>query len=247
MEIYIIRLQKILYDNNVCDSHGIEHSVIVMNNAKKALESEDYNLNDNQKRAVILAALLHDADDRKFFPNNKNFENLISVLEGYDSDFINLVIKMVDLVSSSKNGDNIPDGVAEWMLIPRYSDRLEAIGKIGIKRCYQFGITTKNPLYTENTKRLLDEKDLFELATEERYKNYKGYSDSMIDHYYDKLLRATFFPIKNEFFDYESNKRRKPLIDFLIYFSKNKTMCNQNVEDFIANYKLSFFNNLYFI
>jgi uncharacterized protein len=232
MEIYINRLQKILYDNNVCYSHGIEHSVIVMNNAKKALDSEDYILDDNQKKAVLLAALLHDADDRKFFPNNKNFENLISVLEGEDSNFINLVIKMVDLVSSSKNGDNIPDGVAEWMLIPRYSDRLEAIGKIGIKRCYQYGITTKNPLYTENTKRLLDEKDLFELATEERYKNYKGYSDSMIDHYYDKLIRASIFPIKNSFLTQEAAKRQRPLIEFLLYFGKKGSITNEDVEEF---------------
>jgi len=232
MEIYINRLQKILYDNNVCYSHGIEHSVIVMNNAKKALDSGDYNLDDNQKKAVLLAALLHDADDRKFFPNNKNFENLISVLEGENSDFINLVIKMVDLVSSSKNGDNIPDGVAEWMLIPRYSDRLEAIGKIGIKRCYQYGITTKNPLYTENTKRLLDEKDLFELATEERYKNYKGYSDSMIDHYYDKLIRASIFPIKNSFLTQEAAKRQRPLIEFLLYFGKKGSITNEDVEEF---------------
>lgn len=232
MEIYINRLQKILNDNNVCVSHGIEHSVIVMNNANKALESEDYNLNDSQKKAVLLAALLHDADDRKFFPNNKNFENLISVLEGENSDFINLVIKMVDLVSSSKNGDNIPDGVKEWMLIPRYSDRLEAIGKIGIKRCYQYGITTNNPLYTENTKRLLDEKDLFELATLERYKNYKGYSDSMIDHYYDKLIRASIFPIKNSFLTQEATKRQRPLIDFLLYFGKKGSITNEDVQKF---------------
>ena len=39
------------------------------------------------------------------------------------------------LVSASKNGDNIPKAISNklWMLIPRYSDRLEAIGIIGEK------------------------------------------------------------------------------------------------------------------
>ena len=43
-----------------------------------------------------------------------------------DNDSVNLIIKMISLVSSAVNGDNIPYNIEEWMLYPRYSDRLEA-------------------------------------------------------------------------------------------------------------------------
>jgi uncharacterized protein len=242
MEKYINRLNEIFQKNNVCKSHGILHAIKVMTNADNALSSANFKINDNIKISVLLAALLHDADDKKFFPNNLNFENLRFVLSDCDLDTVNLIIKMVDLVSSSKNGDNIPEEVKEckkkeWLLYPRYADRLEAIGIEGVERCYQYALTINNNLFVPTTPCPSSEEDIWKFATIERYKNYQGKSESMIDHYYDKLLRATFFPIKNEFFDYESNKRRKPLIDFLIYFSKNKTICNQDVENFIATYK----------
>lgn len=44
----------------------------------------------------------------------------------------------------------------------------------------------------------------------------------MIDHYYDKLLRASKFPIRNKYFDEETEIRRKPLIDFIFMFGRNK-------------------------
>lgn len=239
MEKYINRLNKILENNNVCKSHGIIHAIKVMNNAEKALLCANFKINENKKQCVLLAALLHDADDKKFFPNNLNFENLRYVLSDNNEELVNLVIQMVDLVSSSKNGDNIPEEAIknEWLLYPRYADRLEAIGLEGIHRCYRYALTTNNNLYLPSSPCPSIEEKIWEAATIERYNNYRGKSQSMIDHYYDKLLRATFFPIKNNFFDYESNQRRKPLIDFLLYFSKNKKITNEEIENFIANYK----------
>jgi uncharacterized protein len=235
---YINKLEKLLSDNNVCNSHGIGHSISVLNNARMALDSQKYSITSNERNMVLLAALLHDADDRKFFPNNKNYENVREILKGENQEFIDGIIKMIDLVSSSKNGDNIPDGMLEWMLIPRYADRLEAIGLIGIKRCWKYGKTTSNPLHTPNTPRPETEEEIWKLASEERYKSYKGSSDSMIDHFYDKLLRASKFPIRNIYFDIESKIRQKPLIDFLLYFSKKSNLSDNDVIDFIDKYQM---------
>jgi len=245
-EKYINKLDDILKINNVCLSHGIQHAIEVMCNAKNCIinnkiiiNNKTYELNEDEKKSILLAALIHDADDKKFFPNNKNYENLRLILEGESDNLINLVVTMVDLVSSSKNGDIIPDFVKDklWMLIPRYADRLEAIGIIGIQRCYQYGKTTNNPLFVPTTPRPIDIYDIWNYATEERYNSYTGKSNSMMDHYFDKLVRLTIFPIRNNFLDFECSKRRQPIINFILYFSSKNTFTDDDVLYFLKNVK----------
>ena len=233
------QLKQILEEKNVSPCHGIDHAKTVMYHAYCALE--EYDISKEDKLSVLLAALLHDADDGKFFPEHKNYENLRKILQqsGKSNNFIEDVVYMVSITSASKNGDRIPRCVRDkhWMLIPRYADRIEAIGIIGIERCYTY---TKNvsklPLYLEDTPRPKTEKEIWEFATEERYNNYKGKSLSMIDHYYDKLLRLSTFPIRNKYFDSECEKRRKPLIDFLLYFGQKGSITYEEVEDFIQKH-----------
>jgi uncharacterized protein len=251
-DLYINKLSILLQNNNVCPSHGIEHALSVMINARNCINSDNdtitigikdinrvFKLKNDEKKSILLAALLHDADDKKFFPNNNNYENLRSILEGESEDLINNVVTMVDLVSSSKNGDRIPEYIKgkEWMLIPRYADRLEAIGLIGIERCFQYGKTTKNPLFVSTTPRPRNINEIWDYASEERYNKYSGTSDSMMDHYFDKLLRVTLFPIRNKFLDYKCNERRQPLIDFVLYFSDKINMTENDVEEFLKEYK----------
>ena len=243
MQIYIDRLNQILTDNKVSECHGLNHAIAVMNNASNALYSNihNYNLTDEEKDSVLLAALLHDADDHKFFPDNHDYENLRNILNDKPNDFVYQVMFMVNLVSSSKNGDFIPDYIQqkEWMLIPRYADRLEAIGVIGIERCYMYG-KIKNPvakLYLDITERGFTESELWEIATVERYNSYSGNSMSMIDHYYDKLLRSSLFPIRNSYLDKECDKRRKPIIEFLLYFGKKGCITDEEIIEFIKSYK----------
>jgi len=237
MDNYIYKLNIILSTHNVCSSHGITHAITVMNHAKNALNQATFKIDKKNKNCVLLAALLHDADDRKFFPNNQNYENLKQILDDLPSDEVELIIKMVSLVSSSKNGDRIPEDAInnEWLLYPRYADRLEAIGIIGIERCYQYALTSKNPLYISTTPYVTTEEELWNVASIERYNRYTGFSNSMIDHYYDKLLRASMFPIRNIYFDKETEIRKKPLIDFILMFGRNKKISNEDIIIFIKN------------
>jgi len=211
MEANTILLEKTLNAKNVSPCHGIEHAKTVMYHAWCALEAFEIDnkikILDEDKIAVLLAALLHDADDQKFFPENKNYENLrsILVLNGKSPEFIDKVVYMVSIVSASKNGDTIPPAIIksnEYLLIPRYADRLEAIGLIGVERCHTYTKNVSNePLYLESTPKPKSEEEIWKFATMERYKAYKGKSASMIDHFYDKLLRLIDFPIRNSYFD----------------------------------------------
>ena len=64
-----------------------------------------------------LAALLHDADDKKYFPKNKRYENARSIMDKVlkkkaDTFDIALVKKeaceMISYVSASDNGNSVP-------------------------------------------------------------------------------------------------------------------------------------------
>jgi len=111
-------------------------------------------------------------------------------------NFIYLIDAVVDcnLVSTKKNGNKKIAVGQEWKLIPRGSDRVEAIGWIGVERCAKFCLENKIPLYVkEGDKKTLLPTTLYELglvATAKRFQVYQetGHSNSMIDHFYDKLL-----------------------------------------------------------
>ncbi len=214
------KVKTILEKQKICESHGFSHMYTVMQNAKSALVYHPTTLSMEIQLFVLLAALLHDIDDYKFFPKHKNNENARTILKelGIKED---VILEMIDLVSCSKNGDSMPKELPEYYY-PRYADRLEAIGQIGIKRCYQYCTTVKLPMYIESTKRAKDEKDLWDnIATKQRYSEYKGISVSMIDHYYDKLLQTSNFPIRNAYFDSECKKRNQVLVDFILEFGKH--------------------------
>lgn len=239
MDKYIEQLNIILTDAKVCKSHGINHAITVMEHSILALESKEYFITDEQKEAVKLAALLHDADDKKFFPEHKNYDNLRFILKCKSSDFVILVIKMVSLVSSSLNADRIPEDAAknEWMLIPRYADRVEAIGLVGIERCFQYNKTINCKLYTELTPRAKTVDEIYLIATKERYNNYKGDSVSMIDHYYDKLIRINNILIDNDYLVNLANKRNQVIIKFILWFGEKGTINNEEIEQFIEDEK----------
>jgi HD superfamily phosphodiesterase len=237
LEKYINELNTILTNNNVCYSHGIEHALSVLNHSIIALKYNKIPITPQQELAVKLASLLHDADDRKFFPLNTDYNNVKYILRNKKPDFVNLVIRMIDLVSSSKNADNIPDDVIgkEWMLIPRYCDRIEAIGIIGIKRCYQYNITINNKIFLNSTPKPKNINEIWEIATKERYNNYKGKSVSMMDHYFDKLIRLGLFEFDNEYLMNEAHERTQIILKFVLYFSSLENMTDSDIINFIKN------------
>ena len=62
---------------------------------------------------------------------------------------------MIELVSFSKNKDKVNNNLEIFAYYPRYSDRLEAIGRIGIVRGYTYGKGRGRKIWVQETPRPL--------------------------------------------------------------------------------------------
>ena len=219
------RLKELMVGKDV-GGHGFDHFVAVANHAVEALKYE--NISDRCKLQVELAALLHDADEDKIFPESVNYENarriLFETIDIEDKEtFIDEIIYMIDIVSCSRNGDNeVPQS---WMGIPRDCDRLEAIGQIGIDRCKEYTDHLGNPYHTDSTPRVTTVEELWSVATSDRFNGYMNgkKSPSMIDHYYDKLLHignSSSLRSQNPYILGEASKRNDIMVNFVLEYWK---------------------------
>jgi len=157
---------------------------------------------------------LHDADDRKYFKPTAEVQEEINRLDdgeaklrlqycnactvmqeiGAGDQVVSDALEMIGHVSTSANGNSVPEVALSnpEFLWPRFCDRLEAIGPIGAVRCYQYNTEIGAPLAVDSTPKPQSERELWEdHVVDERFINYQqsgGKSESMMDHYYDKLL-----------------------------------------------------------
>ncbi len=223
-------VEEFFIDMKVCKSHDIQHILRCLNMLNLALEHEI--LSERTKFILRVAVLLHDVDDGKFL-HTDNYDHAREIIRSYEvcSELEHEIIEVISYVSSSKNGDNIPDKAVdrEYLLYPRFVDRLDASGVTGVIRCYQYTKTIGNPLYLPDT---LKAENVWEVATEERYRNYKGKSISMIDHYYDKLLRLCNFTTNNLVLNKMKEDRLTPLLGVIEVFCSGQ-LTEQYMEDFV--------------
>lgn len=210
-------------------SHDFSHVMAVLSHVQRmVLHHPEPKLVPEQAENLNLAALLHDLDDRKFFPGHKNYENARGVLRQlFPSDWFRIenIVYIISLVSTSSNGNSAPmDDSNLWMLYPRFADRLEAIGQIGVERCRQYSLHVNRPLFTANTPRCTTEEELWKVATPERFQNYLKVkeSESMISHFYDKLLHiCSPEPLKllnNPYLNAEAEARHRYMVNYVLRF-----------------------------
>ncbi|WP_313579986.1 HD domain-containing protein [Chishuiella sp.] len=163
-EIKILSLTKDYIRKTFLDEgtgHDYFHIERVVVNAKKIVEKEKANA-----FLVELAAWVHDVGDYKLHGGIDKSEELIreflTSIE-VDEKTINKVIEIVSQVSFSKG--NIPTSIEAEIV--QDADRLDAIGAVGIARCFAYGGSTGSVLYNP----------------ENKTKN-----SSSIQHFYDKLF-----------------------------------------------------------
>lgn len=226
-------LAALCQKHGIPDSHGLAHATRVLGHAEKAVEAAAVPVPAHRALAIRLAALLHDADDRKYFKGRAKGEEYLNAIAlskeaGAPPPVVEEVVRMIDMVSCSKNGNSIPKDLGEdyELLYPRWADRLEASGEIGVVRCWQCSLEFGDPQSCEDTPRPKTAEEVWGLATEERFAEYQrtgGGSKSMMDHYYDKLLRVARpdkRSIRNSYLEAEMDKRAAPLVRICLAFGQ---------------------------
>jgi uncharacterized protein len=187
---------------------------------------------------VQVACLLHQVDDSKYFLTHMmNYENahaILSAIRMIDTESCTQILKMIDLVSCSKNGNNVPDSIVQsrdyHLLIPRWADRLEAVGPIGVVRCYQYSMEHSRPLSSETSPRATSPAEVWNYATPERFDAYiqaSSSSSDMISHYYDKLLHIACPPpefVRNSYLEEQARESSKELVGMCIRFGRTGTV-----------------------
>ena len=130
---------------------------------------------------VSLGALLHDIADSKFYNGDeaigpkkaRDFLNREKVPE----DVIAHVIKIIENISF-KGGNKKQKFFSNELAVVQDADRLDALGAIGIARCFNYGGYKNRKLYDPDIKPNLN-------MTPEEYKNSNS---PTINHFYEKLL-----------------------------------------------------------
>lgn len=135
------------YDN----SHDYQHILRVVSNANRILQDEvKTNLSAGHKyetTSLFLAALLHDVGDHKYAKPGEDTENKVRnilVDHGANADLadkVQTIVKHVSYTNEVRNPQSVIDVLAQYpeLAIVQDADRLDAIGTIGIGRCFSFG------------------------------------------------------------------------------------------------------------
>lgn len=163
---------------NAEGGHDWFHIQRVLNNAKLIAENEPVNI-----FIVSLGALLHDIADPKFHNGDETIGPKIAQ-EFLEEQKVNKVIiqHIIHIInhisyknSFTKTGEKFTSKELEVL---QDADRLDAIGAIGIARCFNYGGFKNRSLYDPEIAPNLR-------LTKEEYKNSTA---PTINHFYEKLL-----------------------------------------------------------
>ena len=161
---------------NAEGGHDWFHIERVWKNAKLIAQSEEVNL-----EIVELGALLHDIADSKF---NNGDETIgpekarhFLIGEQVDEDIIQHVIAIIENISFG-GGNQKQQFTSLELDVVQDADRLDAIGAIGIARCFNYGGFKNRAMYDPEIQPNLN------MSKEE----YKASTAPSINHFYEKLL-----------------------------------------------------------
>ena len=152
--------------------HDIDHTLRVARTAMVIQSAEG-----GDPDIVELAALLHDADDRKLF-GSEGCPFACSIMKGlgFDGDEMDRVIAIIRQVSF-KGTDSVSPDSLEGRIV-QDADRLDAIGAIGIARAFAYGGSRGRRMHdpSEPPKAGMDARE------------YYANEGTTVNHFHEKLL-----------------------------------------------------------
>ena len=162
---------------NAEGGHDWFHTERVYNNALLIAKTEAVD-----RTVVALAALLHDIADPKFHDGDETIgprkASAFLLKQNVDSQVIEHVSKIIEHMSFKNSFDLNTNFSSKEMEVVQDADRLDAIGAIGIARCFNYGGFKNRALYDPDISPNLN-------MTKAEYKTSKA---PTINHFYEKLL-----------------------------------------------------------
>ena len=208
------------YMSNYNDtSHDWSHIVRVRQMANYLVSMENQNETSYiiNRSIVDLAALLHDVGDSKYLKDGHTIEDELRVcMNQYhvSNDIQDIIVWIVPRISYSYEVQHSFDHSALYskeLACVQDSDRLDAIGAIGIARCFSFNGKRNLPLYNPLIKPLTSEE-----INNGSYKEQKNKGNAR-NHFYEKLLLLSNM-MKTKSGKFESLKRQDMLELFIKQF-----------------------------
>ncbi|SFS64364.1 HD domain-containing protein [Lutibacter maritimus] len=170
-EIFVKEILK-----NAEGGHDWFHILRVWNNAKLIAKNENVD-----EFIVELGALLHDIADSKFHDGDETIGPKMARAFLENEQVENSIVEHVESIISniSYKGGNFKQTFKSPELdVVQDADRLDAIGAVGIARCFNYGGFKNRSLYNPEIAPKLNQ-------TKEEYKNSEA---PTINHFYEKLL-----------------------------------------------------------
>lgn len=163
--------------NDAEGGHDWFHTERVYKNALLISKSEPVD-----SFVVSLAALLHDIADSKFNNGDETIGPKIAsqflLRHNVDSEVIAHVASIIKHMSFKNSLDVDRSFTSKEMQVIQDADRLDAIGAIGIARCFNYGGFKNRPIYNPQ---ILPKLNMSKVE-------YKASTAPTINHFYEKLL-----------------------------------------------------------
>ncbi|NP_001148226.1 uncharacterized protein LOC100281834 [Zea mays] len=193
-------------------SHDAAHALRVRDLALSLAAEEGLSAPD-RLLTVELAALLHDVGDYKYTKNNVEDISVVEMflqevgLDEGQKDEIVAIIKGMGFKNEVSN-KSIVEPTLEFAIV-QDADRLDAIGAIGIARCFTYGGSKNSALHDP---RILPRDSL----SKEKYMS-KEEKQTSINHFHEKLFKLKDM-MKTEAGKRRAEKRHRFMEEFVAEF-----------------------------
>ena len=197
-ELFVELEQRVkTYLSGYDSSHDFSHIQRVVSNAKQISQQEMISNPSIDEKLILVSALVHDVGDFKYCKDATiQKEHLKEVLKGLlDEQESQIVIDIVTNMSFRKELEQVKTGIQDTIefKVVQDADRLDAIGAIGLARCFVYSGATGRPIVhseatSVETGSLFDFYKKAELTAEQyNQSTIKNEGDS-IGHVFEKLL-----------------------------------------------------------